>query len=180
MTANNKKLFSIFLIVFIDLLGFSIILPFLPFYATAFGANAVTTEALVAIYALMQFISAPLLGRLSDRQGRRIVLLLSIAGNIVAYVILGFANSLLIMFVARALAGLFSGNISVAQAYITDITDEKNRAKGLGLIGAAFGLGFYFRSRHGRLSQPIRIYGSRAGFGRFGADQPCACFPVAP
>ena len=144
MTTNNKKLFSIFLIVFIDLLGFSIILPLLPFYATAFGANAVTTEALVAIYALMQFISAPLLGRLSDRQGRRIVLLLSLAGNIVAYIILGFANSLLIMFVARALAGLFSGNISVAQAYITDITDEKNRAKGLGLIGAAFGLGFIF------------------------------------
>ncbi len=112
MTTNNKKLFSIFLIVFIDLLGFSIILPLLPFYATAFGANAVTTEALVAIYALMQFISAPLLGRLSDRQGRRIVLLLSLAGNIVAYIILGFANSLLIMFVARALAGLFSGNIA--------------------------------------------------------------------
>jgi DHA1 family tetracycline resistance protein-like MFS transporter len=144
MTTNNKKLFSIFLIVFIDLLGFSIILPLLPFYATAFGADAVTTEALVAIYALMQFISAPLLGRLSDRQGRRIVLLLSLAGNIVAYIILGFANTLLVIFLARAMAGFFGGNISVAQAYITDITDEKNRAKGLGLIGAAFGLGFIF------------------------------------
>ena len=144
MLASNKKLFSIFLIVFIDLLGFSIILPLLPFYATRFGANAVTTEALVAIYALLQFISAPILGRLSDRLGRRFVLLVSLAGNIIAYIILGFANSLLILFLARAMAGFFGGNISVAQAYITDITDEKNRAKGLGLIGAAFGLGFIF------------------------------------
>jgi DHA1 family tetracycline resistance protein-like MFS transporter len=142
--SSNKKLFSIFLIVFIDLLGFSIILPLLPFYATTFGANAVTTEALVAIYALMQFISAPILGRLSDRLGRRFVLLVSLAGNIVAYIILGFANTLLVIFIARAMAGFFGGNISVAQAYITDITDEKNRAKGLGLIGAAFGLGFIF------------------------------------
>jgi MFS transporter, DHA1 family, tetracycline resistance protein len=144
MLASNKKLFSIFLIVFIDLLGFSIILPLLPFYATKFGANAVTTEALVAIYALMQFISAPILGRLSDRLGRRFVLLVSLAGNIIAYIILGFANSLLILFLARGMAGFFGGNISVAQAYITDITDEKNRAKGLGLIGAAFGMGFIF------------------------------------
>jgi DHA1 family tetracycline resistance protein-like MFS transporter len=140
---NNKRtLFSIFLVVFIDLLGFSIILPLLPYYAETFGADELEIGLLVAIYAAAQMISAPLLGRLSDRIGRRPVLLVSIAGNLIGFLMLGFAQNLWMLFTARLLAGLTGGNISVAQAYITDITDEKNRARGLGLIGAAFGLGF--------------------------------------
>ena len=139
---DKKRLFSIFLIVFIDLLGFSIILPLLPFYAETFGANPTVVGLLVAIYAAAQMFSAPLLGRLSDRYGRRPLLLISIIGSALGFVLLGFANSLLILFIARLLDGLTGGNISVAQAYITDVTDEKNRSRGLGLIGAAFGLGF--------------------------------------
>lgn len=139
---NNKQLSSIFLIVFIDLLGFSLILPLLPYYAETFGASPFITGLLVAVYAAAQLIGAPLLGRLSDRLGRRPVLLVSIAGNLLGFVILAMANSLWILFLARILAGLTGGNISVAQAYISDVTDQSNRAKGLGLIGAAFGLGF--------------------------------------
>ena len=139
---NNKQLSSIFLIVFIDLLGFSLILPLLPYYAETFGASPFITGLLVAVYAAAQLIGAPLLGRLSDRLGRRPVLLVSIAGNLIGFIILAMANSLWILFFARILAGLTGGNISVAQAYISDVTDQSNRAKGLGLIGAAFGLGF--------------------------------------
>jgi DHA1 family tetracycline resistance protein-like MFS transporter len=139
---DKKRLFSIFFIVFIDLLGFSLILPLLPFYAETFGASATTVGFLIAIYAAGQMFSAPLLGRLSDRYGRRPFLLLSIMGGSVSFFILGAANTLLILFIARLISGLTAGNISVAQAYITDVTDSKNRSRGLGLIGAAFGLGF--------------------------------------
>ncbi len=140
--SSKRILFSIFLVVFIDLLGFSIILPLLPYYAESFGADELQIGLLVAIYAAAQLISAPLLGRLSDRIGRRPVLLFSVAGNLLSFLLLGFAQNLWMLFTARLLAGLTGGNISVAQAYITDVTDEKNRARGLGLIGAAFGLGF--------------------------------------
>lgn len=139
---KNKALLSIFLIVFIDLLGFSLILPLLPYYALQFGANDAVVGLLVAVYAAAQMISAPLWGRLSDRIGRRPVLLISIIGAFLIFLILGFANSLWVLFASRILAGIFGGNISVAQAYISDVTDQKNRARGLGLIGAAFGLGF--------------------------------------
>ncbi|MBW6474107.1 MAG: MFS transporter [Anaerolineaceae bacterium] len=139
---DKKRLFSIFLVVFIDLLGFSIILPLLPFYAETFGASATLVGLLVAIYAAGQMISAPLLGRLSDRYGRRPFLIVSILGGAISFFILGFASNLTMLFIARLVAGLTAGNISVAQAYITDITDAKNRSRGLGLIGAAFGLGF--------------------------------------
>jgi DHA1 family tetracycline resistance protein-like MFS transporter len=141
---DRKRLFNIFLIVFIDLLGFGIILPLLPFYAEEFGASPATIGLLVAVYPAMQMIGAPILGRLSDRYGRRPVLLVSILGSAIGYLMLGFADSLLLIFLSRVVDGLTGGNISVAQAYITDITDEKNRARGLGLIGAAFGLGFIF------------------------------------
>lgn len=139
---DKKRLFSIFLVVFIDLLGFSIILPLLPFYAETFGASATVVGLLVAIYAAGQMISAPLLGRLSDRYGRRPFLIVSILGGAISFFILGLANNLTMLFIARLVAGLTAGNISVAQAYITDVTDAKNRSRGLGLIGAAFGLGF--------------------------------------
>jgi DHA1 family tetracycline resistance protein-like MFS transporter len=139
---QNKRLVIIFLIVFVDLLGFSLILPLLPFYAETFDATPFQVGLLVASYAAAQLLGAPFLGRLSDRFGRRPVLLISLLGTFIGFLILGFANSLWMLFVSRLLDGFTGGNISVAQAYITDITDEENRAKGLGLLGAAFGLGF--------------------------------------
>jgi DHA1 family tetracycline resistance protein-like MFS transporter len=139
---NNKPLFAIFLIVFIDLLGFGLILPLLPYYAETFGASDTVIGLLVASYAAAQLIGAPLLGRFSDRWGRRPVLLVSLVGTGLGFLLLGVANTLLLLFISRILDGLTGGNISVAQAYITDVTDEESRAKGLGLIGAAFGLGF--------------------------------------
>lgn len=138
----NKQLFSVFLIVFIDLLGFSLILPLLPYYADTFGSNEFVTGLLVASYAAMQLIGAPLLGRLSDRFGRRPILLISIFGTFLGFLLLGFAKALWMLFASRILDGFTGGNLSVAQAYIADVTDEKNRSKGLGLVGAAFGLGF--------------------------------------
>jgi MFS transporter, DHA1 family, tetracycline resistance protein len=139
---NNKKLISIFLIVFIDLLGFSLILPLLPYYAKTFNANGFVTGLLVASYAAMQLVGAPLLGRLSDKYGRRPILLVSIAGTLAGFLLLGFAKTLWVLFLSRIIDGITGGNLSVAQAYISDVTDAKSRAKGLGLIGAAFGLGF--------------------------------------
>ena len=139
---KNKPLVSIFLIVFIDLLGFGLILPLLPYYAETFGASDTVVGLLVASYAAAQLIGAPILGRLSDRFGRRPILLLSLVGTLFGFLLLGFANTLWVLFIARILDGLTGGNISVAQAYISDVTDIKNRAKGLGMIGAAFGLGF--------------------------------------
>src|SRR5512147_2865222 len=138
----NKRLFSIILVVFIDLLGFSLILPLLPYYAETFKASQTVTGILIASYALMQLIGAPILGRLSDRFGRRPVLLLSVFGTFLGFLLLGFANALWMLFVSRIIDGLTGGNLSVAQAYISDVTDAKDRSKGLGMIGAAFGLGF--------------------------------------
>ena len=139
---NKKPLFSIILVVFIDLLGFSLILPLLPYYAATFHASPIVTGLLVASYALAQLIGAPLLGRLSDRFGRRPILLASIFGTFIGFLLLGFANALWMLFASRIIDGLTGGNLSIAQAYITDVTDAKNRSRGLGLIGAAFGLGF--------------------------------------
>jgi MFS transporter, DHA1 family, tetracycline resistance protein len=139
---NKKMLFSVILVVFIDLLGFSLILPLLPYYAKSFGANGFVTGLLVASYAAMQLIGAPLLGRLSDRYGRRPILLVSIFGTFIGFLLLGFATTLWMLFASRLIDGITGGNISIAQAYISDVTDPKDRAKGLGLIGAAFGLGF--------------------------------------
>jgi MFS transporter, DHA1 family, tetracycline resistance protein len=146
MEKNNsgKAIFVLFLIVFIDLLGFGIILPILPLYAQQFGAEPNEATLLVAIYSLMQFLFAPLWGSLSDRYGRRPILLLTLFGSVIAYAGLGFANSLVILFIARGLAGMMAGNIATAQAYIADITTPTNRARGMGIIGAAFGLGFIF------------------------------------
>jgi DHA1 family tetracycline resistance protein-like MFS transporter len=148
---KNKPLASIFLIVFIDLLGFGLILPLLPYYAETFGASDTVVGLLVASYAAAQLIGAPILGRFSDRFGRRPILLLSLVGTLLGFLLLGFANTLWILFAARILDGLTGGNISVAQAYITDVTDAKDRAKGLGMIGAAFGLGFIIGPASGGL-----------------------------
>ncbi len=141
---KNRSLASIFLIVFIDLLGFSLILPLLPYYAETFGASPFMIGLLTASYAAAQFLGAPLMGRLSDRFGRRPVLIVSIAGTLVGFIMLALANNLFMLFASRIVDGITGGNITVAQAYITDVTDRQNRAKGLGMIGAAFGLGFIF------------------------------------
>lgn len=157
---KTPRLLTIFLIVFVDLLGFSLILPLLPYYAEAYGASPAIVGLLVASYAAAQLIGAPLLGRLSDRLGRRPVLMFSVAGTFLGFILLGLADPLgrmlaglvsfqsanifiiAILFFSRILDGLTGGNLNVAQAYIADITNESNRAKSLGLIGAAFGLGF--------------------------------------
>jgi MFS transporter, DHA1 family, tetracycline resistance protein len=141
---DKKRLLAIFLIVFIGLLGFSIILPLLPYYADAFGASPTVTGLLVASYAAAQLIGAPILGRLSDRYGRRPILIVSTVGTIISLIMIGLAQNLWLLLFSRILDGLTGGNISVAQAYITDVTDAKNRSRGLGLLGAAFGLGFIF------------------------------------
>lgn len=139
---NNKLLASIFLIVFIDLLGFSFILPLLPYYAKTFQASDLQIGLLVAAYAAAQLVGAPLLGRLSDRYGRRPMLMVSIFGTVLSFILLAFSRSLWMLYVSRILDGLTAGNISIAQAYISDVTDASNRSRGLGLVGAAFGLGF--------------------------------------
>jgi DHA1 family tetracycline resistance protein-like MFS transporter len=139
---KKSPLLPIFLIVFIDLLGFGLILPLLPFYAESFGASELTVGLLLASYSLMQLIGAPVLGRLSDRYGRRPILLISQFGTFVGFLMLGFANGLALLFLSRIVDGISGGNISTAQAYIADVSGEKNRAKNFGLIGAAFGLGF--------------------------------------
>ncbi len=139
---NRKQLISIIVVVFIDLLGFSLILPLLPYYAETFNATPFVIGLLAASYAVAQLVGAPFLGRLSDRYGRRPILLASVSGTFVGFLLLGYAGSLWMLFASRIVDGLTGGNLSIAQAYISDVTDAKNRARGLGMIGAAFGLGF--------------------------------------
>ncbi len=192
---DNKRLFNIFIIVFIDLLGFGLILPLLPFYADEFGATPFVVGLLTAIYAAAQLVGAPLLGRLSDRFGRRPILIISILGTFLGFLLFGFAGPLgqklgilfgvpanqmilAVLFISRALDGFTGGNISVAQAYITDVTTDETRAKGLGLVGAAFGLGFVFGPAMGGV---LSSYGfavpafAAAGFSGFNLE---LCFFV--
>ena len=134
----------LFLIVFVDLVGFGLIIPLLPFYGEHFHATPAQVGVLMAMYSFTQFLAAPLWGRLSDRIGRRPVLVISLAGITLSYVWLAFADGLWALFAARALAGAMAGNIAAAFAYAADITTPANRAKGMGIVGAAFGLGFIF------------------------------------
>jgi len=141
---HKKSLLIIFLVVFIDLLGFGMVIPILPYYAKSFGASATTLGWLMMCYSGMQFLFSPLWGSLSDRLGRRPIILMSILGIGLSMLILGSAQSLLWLFLGRIFAGFFGANISAASAYIADVTTQENRAKGMGMIGAAFGLGFLF------------------------------------
>src|SRR5437868_11520704 len=143
---KRSPLLVIFITVFIDLIGFGIVIPVLPYYASATGFGATPSEVglLFASYSIMQLIFAPVLGRLSDKHGRRSVLLASLLGTALGFFILGFATTLWMLFLGRIIDGVSGGNISTAQAYIADVTTKENRAKGMGLIGAAFGLGFVF------------------------------------
>ena len=139
---KKSPLVVLFITVFIDLIGFGIVLPLLPFYAKHFGANALLVGLLSTSFSLMQLLFAPVWGRLSDHVGRRPVILLGLLGSSISYLTFGLASSLPILFLSRILAGIAGANISTAQAYIADSTQPENRAKGMGLIGAAYGLGF--------------------------------------
>ena len=143
---KRSPLLVIFITVFIDLVGFGIVIPVLPYYAegTRFGATPRQVGLLFASYSVLQLFFAPVLGRLSDRHGRRPVLLVSLLGTCAGFLILGFATTLWMLFLGRIIDGISGGNISTAQAYIADVTTKENRAQGMGLIGAAFGLGFIF------------------------------------
>lgn len=160
MGNKTGRLINIFLVVFVDMMGFGLILPLLPYYAETFGATPLVIGLLVASFAAASLVGAPLMGRFSDRYGRRLILLISVAGTFAGYLLLGFAQPIgtffahvvgssnvnpfiiVTLFLSRIVDGLTGGNITVAQAYISDITDEGNRARGFGVIGAAFGLGF--------------------------------------
>lgn len=137
-----SRIFPVFVIVMVDLLGISILIPLLPLYAASFGANALVIGLLSGAYPVMQFLFAPVLGRLSDRFGRKPVLFVSQIGSFLGFVLMGFANSLPLLLLARVIDGISGANISTAQAVITDSTNERNRTQALGLIGAAFGIGF--------------------------------------
>ena len=141
---KRSPLLVIFITVFIDLIGFGIVIPVLPRYAESFNASIREIGLLVVSYSLMQFIFSPILGGMSDKRGRRPILLVSIIGAGFSYIIVGLAHSLVLLFVGRILAGIMGANISTAQAYIADVTKPEERARGMGLIGAAFGLGFVF------------------------------------
>ena len=133
---------AILLVVIIDIIGFGIIIPLLPFYAEIFGASPQKVTMLMVVFSLSQFIAAPIWGSLSDKYGRRIIIWITLIGSVVAYLFLAYSQTLYGLFIARAFAGFMAGNISTAQAYLTDITDKNNRAKAMGLFGAAFGVGF--------------------------------------
>ena len=139
---RRASLGTLFLTVFLDLVGFGLVIPFLPAMARDLGASDFTAAALAACYSLMQFVTVPIWGRVSDRVGRRPVLLWSIAASVIGMVFLGFAQSLPAIFLARLWSGAATANIAVAQAYIADVTTPSERAKGMGVIGMGFGLGF--------------------------------------
>jgi MFS transporter, DHA1 family, tetracycline resistance protein len=138
----KNPLAVIFLTVFIDLLGFGILIPLMPTYAQSYGASGTEVGLLAASFSFMQLVFAPVWGRLSDRVGRRPVLMLTALGTSAAYVVFGLADSLWLLFVARAFAGACGGSIATAQAYIADVTTPENRGRGMAIIGAGFGLGF--------------------------------------
>jgi len=138
----TRPLLIIFLTIFVNLVGFGIIIPLLPFYAETFGASPFVIGLLFAVFSLCQLAAAPALGDISDRYGRRPVLVFSLAGTVVSFAMLALAHSIWMLFAARIVDGLSGGNISTARAYVADVTEPKDRARAYGLIGAAFGLGF--------------------------------------
>ena len=141
MGLRHSPLLFIFITVFVDLLGYGMVIPLLPFYVTRQSGGAAVAGALGSLYALMQLLSGPVLGALSDAYGRRPVLLVCLLGTACAYLLLGLANSLTVIFVAVMVDGITGGSLTTAQAYIADVTAPEERARGLGLVGAAFGLG---------------------------------------
>ncbi|MEJ2208480.1 MAG: MFS transporter [Anaerolineae bacterium] len=186
---KRNPLILIFAFVFIDLLGYSLFLPLLPYYADTLGASPLLIGLLVASNALAQLVASPTIGRLSDRYGRRPMLIASIVGTLVSFLLLGLVEplgaaldgltggalglgtaALVMLFASRILDGLTGGNIALARAYITDVTDEESRARGLGMIGAAFGLGFIVGPAMGGLLSnwaPATSLFAQAGLSRY-------------
>lgn len=160
---RKASLLVLFLTVFIDLIGFGMVIPFLSFYAREYGANGVTVGAVVGIYSIMQFFFAPIWGRLSDRVGRRPVILISLTASCIGYLFFGFARGLVLLFASRIIAGAGGANIGTAQAYIADSTTPEERAKGMGLIGAAFGMGFILGPPLSGILSSIGIHHGLAG-----------------
>ncbi len=151
---KRSPLAIIFVTVFIDLVGFGIVLPLLPYYAETYGASALLVGLLSTSYSLMQFLFNPVWGRLSDRFGRRPLILLSLGGSCVGFLIFGLARNLAVLFVGRMVAGIAGAIIPTTNAYIADVTTPENRAKGMGLVGAAFGLGFILGPAIGGMLAP--------------------------
>jgi len=139
---KKSPLGTILLIVFIDLIGFGMIIPILPLYASKFAAPEWQIGFLLASYSFMQFLAAPVLGYFSDRFGRKPILLISLIGSAIGYLIMANAHSLGMLFIARIIAGICGASVATAAAYIADITPPENRSRRMGLIGAAFGVGF--------------------------------------
>lgn len=164
--AQNAAKRVIFLTVFLDLLGFGIIIPQLAVYAAQFGATPFVVGILASTYSAMGFLFSPFWGRLSDRIGRRPVLLYSIFGTALGYVIFGFSHSLALLFAARVVDGITGGNISVAQAYLSDITPAEERTKTFGIFGAIFGIGFAIGPAVGALISYLPgVWGGNLGLG---------------
>lgn len=153
---RRSPLAIVFVTVLLDLIGFGIVIPLLPLYAQGFGAGAVAVASLLAVYSAMQFLFAPSWGRVSDRIGRRPVLLVGLFGSALSYLLCGLAGSVATLLAARALGGFMGANVGVAQAYVADVSAPERRAKAMGMIGAAFGLGFVLGPALG---------GALAGFG---------------
>jgi DHA1 family tetracycline resistance protein-like MFS transporter len=151
---KRSPLAIIFLTVFIDLVGFGIVLPLLPYYAESYGASSLTIGLLSASYSLMQFLFTPIWGRLSDRYGRRPLILVSLAGSCIGFLIFGLAGTLPALFIGRIVAGIAGAIIPTTNAYIADVTPPEGRAKGMGLVGAAFGLGFILGPAIGGILAP--------------------------
>jgi DHA1 family tetracycline resistance protein-like MFS transporter len=140
--SRKTQFLLIFLTILLSTIGFGVCIPVLPLYAEKFGATELQNGMLVGVFSLVMFIAAPLWGRLSDRIGRRPVLVISILGSALGYFVMGWAGSLVWLFISRIIDGVSGGNVATAQAYIADITKPEERSKAMGMIGAAFGLGF--------------------------------------
>ena len=158
---RRSPLLPIFLVVLVDILGFTIVYPLLPFYAERFHASPLIATTLVSVYALCSLFSTPIIGRLSDQFGRRRLLLLSQAGTCAGFLVLGFSQALWMVFLGRILDGITAGNLSIAQAYISDHTKPENRAKAFGIIGIAFGIGFTFGPA---MAGWLSVYGDHVPF----------------
>ncbi|MBT4124196.1 MAG: MFS transporter [Candidatus Pacebacteria bacterium] len=142
MKSFDKRLAIVFIIQITEVLGFSLILPFLPFYAQSYGATPFVVGLILTVFSLFQFISSPIMGKLSDTYGRRPLLMVSQFSTFISFIVLGLSNTLWMIFLSRAIDGLLGSNFTIAQAYISDITSKKNRSKAFGISGAAFGIGF--------------------------------------
>ncbi len=154
----DRRIWIVFVTVFVDLIGFGIIIPLNPYLAEHFGATPLEVGLLMSVYSAMQFLVSPIWGGLSDRFGRRPIILMSLFGAALAHTAFAFAPHFWALVVARTFAGIFGANISTAMAYVADITDEKNRSKGMGLVGAAFGIGFVLGPFLGGVMAKVGVY----------------------